>query len=415
MHLRHGIVKVMCFAAAIASAISAWIVIVICMTNRIEAGESLPPLKVKPDAPRLEEAIGKIEELPKVNAPCYVCHLNYADEELSLKHAGANVGCMTCHGKSEPHRGDEFNRTPPDVMFPRDAIIRFCEGCHKTHNASPHLVIQRWLERCFGEELKRTVCTDCHGEHRLKRRRVVWDRQTGKLLHPADAEVKVKEGRDVGIKALIVTGVDHPAHNWRETTPTLVRLLEADKRIVVRVVEDPYMLDSHALHRYDVVIIHFMNWDEPSPGLLARQNIKRFVGQGKGLVLIHFACGAWRDWDEFIELAGRVWDPKLRPHDPRGKFTVEIVNKDHPITIGMQSFETDDELYTCLSGDRKIEVLAEARSKVDGLKYPIAFVLNYGAGRVFQCTLGHDVKALSVPQVGELLRRGVLWASGRFF
>jgi len=26
------------------------------------------------------------------------------------------------------------------------------------------------------------VCTDCHGEHRMKVRTIIWDKKTGKLL-----------------------------------------------------------------------------------------------------------------------------------------------------------------------------------------------------------------------------------------
>jgi type 1 glutamine amidotransferase len=78
----------------------------------------------------------------------------------------------------------------------------------------------------------------------------------------------------------------------------------------------------------------------------------------------------------------------------------------------MQAFETDDELYTCLAGDRPVEVLATARSKVDGKVYPMAFVLNYGKGRVFHTALGHDVKAITNPNVAELFRRGCAWAAG---
>ena len=47
-----------------------------------------------------------------------------------------------------------------------------------------------------------------------------------------------------------------------------------------------------------------------------------------------------------------------------------------------------------------------------GETYPMAFVLSYGEGRVFHCTLGHDAEALRVPAVGELYRRGTAWVAG---
>ena len=129
-------------------------------------------------------------------------------------------------------------------------------------------------------------------------------------------------------------------------------------------------------------------------------------------MLVHFACGAFQEWPEFANLAGRVYDPKLRGHDPHGKFTVEITEVRHPITRGMKPFETVDELYTCLGGDKPIQVLAQAKSKVDGKYYPMAFVHAYGKGRVFHCALGHDAKALSPPPAQELFRRGTAWTAG---
>ena len=215
------------------------------------------------------------------------------------------------------------------------------------------------------------------------------------------------------IRVLIVTGQDYPGHPWRETTPVLRKELEQDKRFVVRVIEDPHFLALRAITNYDAILLHFMNWEQPSPGERARQNLQAFMHEGKGLVLVHFACGAWQDWPEFVELAGRVWNPKLSGHDPHGKFTVTPTSAEHPITQGMQPFETDDELYTCLDGKTPIEVLATARSKVDSKDYPMAFVLHVGKGRVFHTPLGHDAKALDNPAVGELLRRGCAWAAGQ--
>lgn len=213
-------------------------------------------------------------------------------------------------------------------------------------------------------------------------------------------------------RVLLVTGQDYPGHPWMETAPLLADLLEKDKRLKITTLADPHFLDSAALSGYDVVVLHFMNWEQPSPGALARENLRRFVEQGGGLVLVHFACGAFQDWPEFKNLAGRAWDPKLRGHDPRGPFQVVFAPVDHPITRGLSKFETDDELYTCLAGSRAISVLATAKSKVDGLDYPMAFVFNYGKGRVFHSPLGHDVKAFERPEVGELFRRGCAWAAG---
>jgi type 1 glutamine amidotransferase len=217
-------------------------------------------------------------------------------------------------------------------------------------------------------------------------------------------------------RILLVTGVDYPGHLWRQTAPALAEALSKDPRLEVFTVDDPAFLDSSAINKYDVILLHFQNWQQPGPGERARENLRQFVDGGKGVALVHFACGAWfGEWPEFGNVAGRTWagpGPGVRQHDPFGTFRVEIAQPEHSIVRGMTNFETQDELYTCLVGDHPIEVLAQAKSKMDGKYYPMAFVSHYGKGRTFHCVFGHDAKALSVPAVQELYRRGCAWAAG---
>jgi len=232
----------------------------------------------------------------------------------------------------------------------------------------------------------------------------------GRAAEPATVD---RSPRKANNRVLLVTGVDHPGHKWRKTAPVLRRIIEEDGRMAVDVVEDPRWLETGDLSPYRAILHHWMDWQVPPPGAKARANLEQFVRAGGGLVLVHFACGAWQDWPGFVTIAGRVWDPQRRAHDPRGPFTVRIVDADHPVTRGLPaSFETFDELYTCLAGETPVRVLAEATSKVDHKDYPMAFVLTVGKGRVFHCVLGHDVKALTPPPVQALYRRGTAWAVG---
>jgi type 1 glutamine amidotransferase len=213
-------------------------------------------------------------------------------------------------------------------------------------------------------------------------------------------------------RILIITGEDYPGHKWQETAPVLQQQLAKDARLKVEVLDDLKKLGSTDLSPYAAVVIHFKNYDPKVPGEAGQNNLEKYARNGGGLVLTHFACGAFQEWPDFVKIAGRVWNPQMRAHDPHGKFRVEIVEADHPITKGLAGFETTDELYTCLDGQTPIKVLAQAQSKVDQKQYPMAFVLEYGKGRVFQTVLGHDVAAFSTPGVGELLRRATAWAAG---
>jgi type 1 glutamine amidotransferase len=224
---------------------------------------------------------------------------------------------------------------------------------------------------------------------------------------PADEAAKSGPTR-----VLIVTGEDYPGHKWKETSPVLQQQLSMDQRLEVHLTQDLKDLCKPDIHNYDVLVIHFKNYDPEVPGKRGQENLERFVRGGGGMVMVHFACGAFQEWPDFVKIAGRVWNEKLRGHDPHGTFRVEIVDHDHPTTKGLQSFETTDELYTCLDGGTDIHVVADAQSKVDQKRYPMAFVLQYGAGRVFHCVLGHDAPSLRVPAVGELFRRGTAWTAG---
>ncbi|GAB6165590.1 ThuA domain-containing protein [Thermostilla marina] len=242
---------------------------------------------------------------------------------------------------------------------------------------------------------------------------IFWSSITGVATAEFNGSPDSPVGEATGVKRiLLVTGEDYPGHKWQETAPVLAKAIGDDKRLQVEIAWKTTALASEDLGRFDGVVLHFKNYDPEEPGPKAQENLERFVADGGGLVLVHFACGAFQEWPRFERLAGRVWDPQLRGHDPHGPFVVRIVDGDHPIVRGMKDFETVDELYTCLAGKTPIHVLASATSRVDGKAYPMAFVLEYGKGRVFHSPLGHDVKALSVPEVAELFRRGTAWTVG---
>ena len=147
-------------------------------------------LQVDKSAPLLLDETAE-EEVPPFdpkhptadNARCYVCHANYKEEPFVQWHAKANVGCVRCHGDSPDHVADEANLTPPVVMYWPSRVGFNCYGCHPQHKASAREVILRWQERVAGKiDPKRVVCTDCHGEHRLKLRTIVWDKRTRVLI-----------------------------------------------------------------------------------------------------------------------------------------------------------------------------------------------------------------------------------------
>jgi type 1 glutamine amidotransferase len=213
------------------------------------------------------------------------------------------------------------------------------------------------------------------------------------------------------LKALIVTGSDVASHPWRESTPFTVKKLEETGRFEVKVVEDVKALESAMLDQYDLVVLNFGHWTTPELSESGRKNLLNYVENGGGLMSLHFACSAFQEWPEYATLLGRVWKRGVGGHGPRGKFNVNVVAKDHPITKGASDFEADDELYAKLTGDAEIRVLASAHSDWSGKVEPIVFVKKYGKGNVVHNLLGHDMRARENPHYIELLQRGAEWAA----
>ncbi|MHC4324256.1 MAG: cytochrome c3 family protein [Planctomycetota bacterium] len=159
--------------------------------DKSESEGGPPPLVVDLDAPLLldepteeqETSAGITTRAVVENTACFVCHANYSSEALASRHARANIGCSGCHGQSFAHRNDENNTTPPETMYPAEKIDSFCQGCHKSHDVPPGKVVAHWIKRNPDKtESDKIVCTDCHGDHRIKVRTIIWDKKTGELL-----------------------------------------------------------------------------------------------------------------------------------------------------------------------------------------------------------------------------------------
>ena len=140
-------------------------------------GDEEPLLLLDDDPPLLLDG-GEASATPKGpvadNSRCHVCHLDYQKEELALVHARAEIGCADCHGDSDAHIADESwadgkNGTAPDTMFPKPKINPFCLGCHPKDKipAAQHKTL-------FAGTSKKKYCTDCHGTHRLPKRKCKW-------------------------------------------------------------------------------------------------------------------------------------------------------------------------------------------------------------------------------------------------
>lgn len=214
-------------------------------------------------------------------------------------------------------------------------------------------------------------------------------------------------------KILIVTGDDVSAHDWLTCATATRTVLASSGRFDVETAGNPEVLANEA-NLKDVDAIYLMIYNARTPTLSdkGKENLLNFVKGGKGLVVTHLSSASFKEWPEFKALCGRIWVMGTSGHGPRGVFKAVVVDKASPITSGVGDFTQDDELYSKLQGDVPIHVLVQAESEWSKKTEPLAFTLDYGKGRVFHHTFGHDVKALATPEVKKLIVQGTAWAAG---
>jgi hypothetical protein len=105
-------------------------------------------------------------------------------------------------------------------------------------------------------------------------------------------------------------------------------------------------------------------------------------------------------------------------HGKRVPFMVVVRDGDHPITRGLPSsfMQNKDELYAELRGPAEnMHVLATGFSAPgtggSGEHEPLLMTIQFGNGRVFHTTLGHDAEAMKGVAFQVTLQRGTEWAA----
>ncbi len=170
---------------------------------------------------------------------------------------------------------------------------------------------------------------------------------------------------------------------------------------------------ARELKNVDVAIlsVNAAKWATPD----CRAALNDFIKAGKGVILLH--PGMWYNFGDWPEFNRDLVGGGSRGHDNLGEFSVNVLNKEHPITKGVTaSFKVTDELYY-VKPDAKgpaMEVLAETSpSKRDQKPYPSVFVVKHPQTRVVGLALGHDARAHDLPEYKQLLVNAAKWAAGK--
>jgi hypothetical protein len=217
---------------------------------------------------------------------------------------------------------------------------------------------------------------------------------------------------DARIKVLVVTG----GHGFEREA--FFKLFEGHHDIVYEEAVQPKaneMIESGEAANYDVLVLYDM-WQP-----ITEAQKKAFVSmleKGKGLVALHHCLASYQDWPEFCNIIGGKFYLKERTEDgvkypqsqaAHGQEMKIKVNKDHPLTYGMDDFVILDETYNRFRVAPEANVFLTTDNPANGPK--VAWTRTYGNSRVAYIQLGHDNQAYSNPNYRRIVAWAIRWAA----
>ena len=212
-------------------------------------------------------------------------------------------------------------------------------------------------------------------------------------------------------------------HNSRLYAPWLATAL-FESGINITYTEKLEDLNKENLAKYDGLVI-YANHEVLSKEQEAA--MKGFLESGKGLIPLHSASGCFANSEWYIKTIGGQFESH-----GLGNFKSKILVAGHPVTEGLQDFETWDETYIHTNINPDIQILMErveedqmgpetkkqkyrypeGSSVKEGHREPYTWTREEGKGRIFYTAYGHNDSTWKNPGFLKLVKNGIFWAVG---
>lgn len=157
-------------------------------------------------------------------------------------------------------------------------------------------------------------------------------------------------------------------------------------------------------------------------------NFMEFVRGGGGFVGIHSATDTFYDWKEYGEMINGYFDGHPWGSGTPVSIKVEPGQEAHPLVAMFegQNVNFPEEIYQLKApydpksvqmllrlDTEKTDMTLKGIKRTDG-DFGVGWVRNWGKGRVFYCSLGHNNEMYWHPKVIRHYLAGIQWALGDF-
>jgi len=155
---------------------------------------------------------------------------------------------------------------------------------------------------------------------------------------------------------------------------------------------------------------------------LLRKSLLDWVSNGGGIVAYHHAIGGNTHWPEFFELLGAAyWG-----HPWNEEVGVKLDEPDHPLLAAFKGkdFRLAEEIFQFRDpySRKKVRVLLSLDTETTNMNvkwihrtdndFALAWVRQYGKGRVFYCAFGHRTEIWWNPTILRFYLDGIQFAVG---
>jgi len=183
--------------------------------------------------------------------------------------------------------------------------------------------------------------------------------------------------------------------------------------------EDVSLLNAGNLRNYDAV--YFFTSGELPLSDQQKADLLDFVRQGKGFGGSHSATDCNYTWSDYGDLIGGYFEG----HPWAQKASVDVEDTQSPLVKhAAPSFSFTEEFYQfrAFSRDRvrvllaldtrSVDLSAPGVNRTDG-DFALAWIRNYGKGRVFYSAFGHFPESFTQEPVRTMLFQALLWLTGQ--
>jgi uncharacterized protein (TIGR03437 family) len=182
--------------------------------------------------------------------------------------------------------------------------------------------------------------------------------------------------------------------------------------------EDISLLTADFLRTFDAV--YFFTSGELPLSDQQKADLLEFIRQGKGFGGSHSATDCLYTWPEYGDMIGGYFDG----HPWTREAVVDVEDAQNPMVTHLApSFRFTEEFYQFRAFSRdqvrvlltldtsSVDMTAAGINRTDG-DFALAWIRNYGKGRVFYSAFGHFPENFQLPPIRKMLLTALLWLTG---